>query len=186
MTGPLKVNDRRQVVGIYVDADGGLHGFRWDHGEFTTIDVPGATATFVAGIDNRGRIVGAYMNADGTVHGFLRDRRGAITTLDAPFGDAGTTAGSINERGQVVGLVANSAGGSRGFQWERGVFTPIDGTPDATYTRALDINNRGQIVGDYGTRPTAGTNSSLSRTAERLAGSELIDRLGLNLRGALT
>ena len=65
VTGPLKINDRGHVVGIYVDADAELnpdgstppgvaHGFLWHHGDFETIDVPGAAATFVLGINNRG------------------------------------------------------------------------------------------------------------------------------------
>jgi uncharacterized membrane protein len=163
VTGPFRINDRQQVVGLYVDAGGGVHGFLWDDGDFTTIDVPGAAATAVLGIDNRGRMVGSYFDADGTPHGFLRDRSGAITTIDAPFGEAGTNAASINERGQVVGVAYDAAGGSRGFLFERGVFTPIDGRRKPTFTRALDINNRGQIVGDYGTKPPKGASSSKAR-----------------------
>ena len=35
------VNDRGQVVGVYLDAGGRGHGFLWEKGRFTTIDVPG-------------------------------------------------------------------------------------------------------------------------------------------------
>jgi uncharacterized membrane protein len=158
LTGPLKVNDRRQVVGIYVDAGGAVHGFLWDNGNFETIDVPGATATLAIGISNRGQIVGSYVDADGAYHGFVRSRRGAFTTLpDAPGADpgsGGTQPASINERGQIVGVGYDAQGGSRGFLYERGHFTQIDG-PNAIYTRVLDINNRGRMVGDYGTKPPA-------------------------------
>ena len=62
VTGALKINDRRQVVGLYVDAGaqsgpdgtmrpGAIHGFVWHDGDFKTIDVP-APATFL-GINNR-------------------------------------------------------------------------------------------------------------------------------------
>jgi uncharacterized membrane protein len=155
-TGPLKVNDRRQVVGVYADPGGGAHGFLWDRGEFETIDVPGATATVAIGINNRGQIVGSYIDAGGAYHGFLRDRQGAVTTLPeaqgAELAMGGTQPTAINERGQIVGLAYGADGGSRGFLFHRSRFTPIDG-PNATYTRALDINNRGQVVGDYGTKP---------------------------------
>jgi probable HAF family extracellular repeat protein len=77
VTGPLKINDRRQVVGIYVDEAGSVHGFLWDDGEFSTIDVPRATGTAVLGINNRGQMVGSYIDADGAYHGFLRERNGA-------------------------------------------------------------------------------------------------------------
>ena len=44
-TVALGVNNRGQVVGQYVDAQGKSHGYRWEHGRFTTIDVPGASIT---------------------------------------------------------------------------------------------------------------------------------------------
>ncbi len=161
VTGPFRINDRRQVVGIYVDADGAVHGFLWDDGKFATIDVPGAAATLVLGINNRGQMVGSYVDAGGAYHGFLRERHGGITTLpEAPGAEptmGGTQPASINERGQMVGTRYDARGGSRGFLLDRGVFTLLDGTPDATYTRALDINNRRQLVGDYGTRPMGAT-----------------------------
>ena len=73
VTGPLKINDRRQVVGIYVD-ETTVHGFLWDDGDFTTIDVPGAAATVVLGVNNRGQMVGSYIDSAGGYHGFLRSR----------------------------------------------------------------------------------------------------------------
>jgi uncharacterized membrane protein len=169
LSGPLKMNDRRQVVGIYVDADaepnpdgtappGAVHGFLWNDGDFDTIDVSGAVATVVTGINNRGDIVGSYIDAGGAYHGFVRDRTGHVTTIpEAPGADpsaGGTQPTSINERGQFVGLAYDAQGGSRAFLFERGHYNLFSGTPDAAYTRALDINNRGRIVGDYGTRPT--------------------------------
>jgi uncharacterized membrane protein len=179
VTGPLKINDRRQVVGVYLDAGGGLHGFLWGDGDFETIDVPGAAATAVLGINDREQMVGSYIDADGAYHGFLRDRKGAVTTLPeasgADLASGGTQPASINERGQIVGLVYDARGGSRGFLLERGRFRPIDG-PDATYTRAHDINNRGQIVGDYGTKPLAGARSPTARRGELDRGPDL--RLG--------
>jgi hypothetical protein len=174
LTGPLKLNDRRQVVGIYLDADakpnpdgilppGVLHGFLWDDGEFDTIDVPGAAATAALGINNRRQVVGSYIDNDGAYHGFVRDRNGAVTTLpEAPGADpasGGTQPASINERGQIVGLAYDAQGGSRAFMFERGAYKLIDG-PGAAYTRALDMNNRGQIVGDYGTKQAAAVSSS--------------------------
>jgi hypothetical protein len=169
VTGPLKINDRRQVVGIYVDAEGGLHGFLWDNGDFKTIDVPGAAGTAVLGINDRGQMVGSYIDAEGAYHGFVRSRKGAVTTLpEAPGAEpamGGTQPASINERGQIVGLAYAADGGSRGFLFEDGAFTPID-APDAVYTRPLDINNSGRIVGDYGTKAPVAAHSSRTRQPE--------------------
>jgi uncharacterized membrane protein len=201
VTGALKINDRRQVVGLYVDADaesgadgtmppGAIHGFVWHDGDFKTIDVPGAAATLLLGINNRGQMVGSYIDAAGGYHGFLRDRRGAVSTLpEFPGADprmGGTQPGAINDRGRIVGLAYDARGGSRGFQTDRGELTPIDATPDAVFTRPLDINNRGRIVGDYGTRPPANANPSSSGSSDwRAAGPTFLDRLrGLNARPA--
>ena len=99
VTGALKINDRRQVVGLYVDAGaqpdpdgslppGAIHGFVWHDGDYTTVDVPGAAATVVLGINNRGQMVGSSIDPEGGYHGFLRDNGGAVTTLpEAPGAD---------------------------------------------------------------------------------------------------
>jgi probable HAF family extracellular repeat protein len=173
VTGPFRINDRHQVVGLYVDGAGAVHGFLLDDGEFATIDVPGAAATGVLGINDRGQMVGFYVDARGAYHGFVRQRDGDIATLpEAPGAEptmGGTQAASINDRGQIVGLAYDARGASRAFRFERGRFTLFDGTRDATYTRALDINNHGQIVGDYGTRPRVRDGSaSLRRRGQGL------------------
>ena len=154
VTGPFRINDRGQIVGLVADARG-VHGFLWQHGKATTVDVPGATATLLFGINNRGQMVGVYVDGDGNYRGFLRDRNGHVTTIDAPGAAqqaGGTQLSSVNEHGQIVGAVFDAQGSSRGFRYERGHFTWID-QPGATYTRALDIDNHGHVVGDYGTKP---------------------------------
>ena len=74
------VNERGDVVGTYCDwalpcliTPTGTHGFLISGGAFTTIDIPGASATAAVGINARGDIVGAYADAKGT-HGFLLSR----------------------------------------------------------------------------------------------------------------
>lgn len=157
VTGVLKMNDRRQAVGIYADGTG-VHGMLWDNGRYRTVDVRGATATLLTGINNRGQIVGSYIDKDGAYHGFRRDPDGDVKTLpEAPGADptgGGTQPTSIDERGQVVGLAYDANGGSRAFRLQHGRYTLFDG-PEATYTRTTDLNNRGQIVGDYGAEPSS-------------------------------
>ena len=112
-------------MGLYIDADaepnpdgtlppGALHGFLWGDGEYETIDVPGAAATGVLGINNRGQMVGFYIDDDGAYHGFVRDRKGDVTTLpEAPRAEptmGGTQPGQINDRGQIVGLAYDAEG----------------------------------------------------------------------------
>ena len=90
----LGVNERGQVVGVYLDdgvvanADGlyppgTIHGYMWDNGRYTRLDVPGSGATSAVKIDRRGRIVGEVKDAAGAIHGFLLER-GRYTVLDHP------------------------------------------------------------------------------------------------------
>jgi len=69
-------------------------------GELSSVEVPGASATFSRGINNRGNIVGNYTSA-GATHGYLL-RGGEFTTIDFP-GASSTGAAAINSRGEIVG-----------------------------------------------------------------------------------
>jgi hypothetical protein len=160
----LRINDRGQIAGFYLDpAPAGttppVHGVVWDHGRFTTIDHPdAANGTFLFGINDRGDTVGFYDDTDGNLHGFLRDHRGRFTPINAPGAETGTEPLSINDRGEIVGAVDYADGSSDAFHRSRnGRYTIIEAPREATYTRAVDINDRGDIIGDYDTEPP-GTN----------------------------
>ena len=47
------------------DAAEGSHGFLLSHGQFTTVDFPGALGTLANGINASGDIVGRYLADDG-------------------------------------------------------------------------------------------------------------------------
>jgi hypothetical protein len=89
------INNRGQMVGPYVDAQGPTsggftHGFLLDDGVFTTIDFPGPSETELAGSNNRGEIAGVYRDAAGITHGALLDK-GTFTTIDVEIpGAVGT------------------------------------------------------------------------------------------------
>jgi uncharacterized membrane protein len=75
---------------------------------FTSIDVPGASATLATGINAREAIVGIYYDTAGNSHGFLL-KRGVFSTLDVPgslvgvSGTLQTEANGINNEGDIVG-----------------------------------------------------------------------------------
>ena len=64
-TLPADINNTGQVVGIADLPDPHVHGFllaRGVRGPTTTIDVPGAAATFVFGLNDHREFVGTYTN----------------------------------------------------------------------------------------------------------------------------
>jgi probable HAF family extracellular repeat protein len=150
------INDRGQVVGEYLDADGAIHGYLWDKGRFTSFDGPDGTGAALFDINDRGQIVGAYRDPidPEILHGFLLSR-GIYTTFDVrgvpltiPFG--------INNRGQIAGIAASDAPIVEGvtvfgFLLARGADGPLTRIdfPGALGTLATDINDRAQIVGIY-------------------------------------
>jgi hypothetical protein len=158
LTEAVGLNDDGQVVGDYRDANGIFHGFFWDAGQFTTIDVPfpEATTTAPSGINNIGQIVGFYFDNDvselfpnGHAHGFLFDN-GIFTRFDFP-GAVATFPGDLNDAGQIVGIFAADADSiGRSFILDDGTFTTFDAPfSGVVATEVSGINNRGQIVGRY-------------------------------------
>ncbi len=81
-------------------------------GQFTTIDIPGATRTVANGINARGDIVGRYDIA-GVGHGFLLSED-ELTTIDSP-GATLTAATAINPRRDIVGHYRSVDGKEHGF-----------------------------------------------------------------------
>jgi uncharacterized membrane protein len=114
---------------------------------FTTIDVPGASNTFVTGINNDGELVG-FINSGGSTVGFVRAPDGTVTTFTDPAAGGGPiNAYGINDGGQVVGpccvdqaYVRNADGSFVNF-----------GLPGGGPVAAIGINAAGQVVGNAGT-----------------------------------
>jgi probable HAF family extracellular repeat protein len=106
------INASSQIVGSYVDASSLTHGYLFSAGGYTTLDVPGSTATEALGINDAGQIVGDYL-AGGGQHGFLLSG-GSYTMLDVP-GSTLTVADGINAAGQIVGSYNDSDGTRHGF-----------------------------------------------------------------------
>jgi uncharacterized membrane protein len=119
------IDDRGRIVGGYVDARSETHGYmRGTAGCYTTIDVPGASATDTSvylshpgtaalDINDAGQIVGSYSGADGKARGFIL-ARGTFTTTAVP-GAIETILLGNNNRGQIVGSYLDADGTQRAF-----------------------------------------------------------------------
>jgi probable HAF family extracellular repeat protein len=99
------VNVHGQVVGTYSDEDWEQHGFLYDHGVYTIIDVPGDVGGNDArGINDHGDIVGSWFPANGGMRGYLFDGT-TFSTLNAYPGkpSSRTILMGVNNKRHVVG-----------------------------------------------------------------------------------
>lgn len=74
-----RINDVGDIVGVFQDNNGVLHGFLLQgglSGTFVQIDYPGGTNSRPWGINNAGQIVGRYTDSNGVDHGFLAQPAG--------------------------------------------------------------------------------------------------------------
>jgi probable HAF family extracellular repeat protein len=93
ITEAYGVNNAGQVVGLYFDAGGFVHGFQYSGGGFTALNVPGSSYTQASGINDAGTIVGAYVPAPGPLdHGFVHsgvvfsvNKGNQLPTIPPPF-----------------------------------------------------------------------------------------------------
>jgi len=130
---------------------------------YVPFDVPGATSTFLDGINNYGQIVGRYSGPTGA-GAFLYDGS-AFIDLPAHNGDE-VLPQDINELGQIVGTLISESTipgllDTHGFLLDAGAFTVID-FPGATYTGIGGLNNLGEIVGGYTTSAGLGPGHGFS------------------------
>jgi hypothetical protein len=115
MTVPGAINDQDDVVGFYgIGTPTITRGYLLSNGQFSTIHVPGYTATTALGINERGDIVGRTTDAAFVTHGYIL-RDGAYHVLDVP-GAKATNVVYINAQGDMVGQFTGADNKTRGFK----------------------------------------------------------------------
>jgi hypothetical protein len=150
----LGINDRGQIVGDYLAANGTIHGYLRDHGRIITVDGPAGATVF--DINDHAQMVGLYYDSAGEFRAFSL-RGGRYTSIDAPRVTY-TIPFGVSNRGQIADLTAaalplTAASDAHGFVLRDGAggpLTPVD-VPGAVFgTAVFDINNAGAVVGVYG------------------------------------
>jgi probable HAF family extracellular repeat protein len=146
------INDRGDgnMVGFFIDKKGVTHGFaiQLAYQIYGVIDVPGATATLLYGVNNAQLAVGWYVDGTGVTHGVEVECCTAVVAVLDPPGSTLTNAWSINDLGEVVGAYTDSSGVYHGFTYVKGAYTTYD-APGAILTEITGINNKGDMVGIF-------------------------------------
>ena len=150
LTLPQKVNERGDIVGVFVDSTRVTRGFvRFSDGSFSDPIVdPNDTVGFTEarGINNSRLVVGDYTGSDGKSHGFFLSG-GAFTEYDVP-GSVSTSVLGINEAGDFTGSFSYDSEIFQGYVSVGGTITSFS-VPGALLTLAYDINNSRQLVVGY-------------------------------------
>jgi uncharacterized membrane protein len=150
-TLPQKINERGDVVGVFVDSALVTRAFvRFSNGSYSDPIVdPNDAVGFTEGrgINNSRTVNGDYVASDGTAQSFFWSN-GTFTEYAIP-GAVQTDLLSINDAGDFTGGFVPDTSGI--FQ----AFVSIDGTlttyavPGAGLTLAYEINNSNQLVVGY-------------------------------------
>jgi len=120
-------NNKKLVVGYYIDATGVLHGYYRDSDGALhfPIDPSGSTATVLFGLNNRNWVVGRYADSAGVTHGLFFVPPNNFFTFDYP-GSTFTSLNGINSQGIIVGRYVDASGIAHGF------LARVRGTPPTT------------------------------------------------------
>jgi hypothetical protein len=148
-TLPQKINERGDVVGVFVDSNGVTRAFVWFRdGSFSAPIVdPNDTVGFTEGrgINNSRTVCGDYVGSDGNLHGFVLSS-GTFTDFNVP-GALQTTLLSINDPGDFTGDFDDGSGIFHAWFSVGGTITSFS-VPGALSTFAYERNNR-LVVGYY-------------------------------------
>ena len=149
-TLPQKINERGDIVGVFLDSSGVTRGFvRFSNGSFSAPIVdPNDTVGFTEGrgINNPGTVCGDYAASDGNLHGFFLSG-GTFTEYDVP-GAVQTAVLSISDPGDFTGTLVDTSGLQQAFVSVGGTLTSFS-VPGAAATLAYDINNSKRLVVGY-------------------------------------
>jgi probable HAF family extracellular repeat protein len=143
-TADTGLNNLGQVVGTYNDSAGNSNGFLYTGGKYITVDAPGATNTFLFGINDFGQILGVSQNINtGKLDVFL-DTHGTFS--DVADANAFNPL-ALNDRDQVLGQFLSGAFGY-GVLKAGGIITPVNLSGAPPGSAFLDgFNNLNQPTG---------------------------------------
>jgi hypothetical protein len=152
------INDKGEVVGLYLDSTGASHGFSKIGAKYTSIDVKGDTNTAAWGVNNAGQITVYATNAAGAFDSFLLTGK-KLKKIDNPNAGKASGQGTIvhapNNKGDIDGTYYDGSGNEKG--WLRHAGKYYDVVDPGGITRADGLNDKLEMVGRYGSGMFGGT-----------------------------
>jgi len=163
------VNDKGDVVGLYLDSANVQHGFSKIGTKYTSIDVKGDTATVAWGINNAGQITVYATNTAGDYDSFLLTGK-TFKNIDNPAAKGGL--GTIvhtpapSAKGDIDGTYYDSAGDEHGWLLTGGKYYDVADPNGPNASRADGLNDKLEIVGRY-TDSTSGATVGFKATTKK-------------------
>lgn len=143
------INDKGDVVGLYLDSSGAQHGYVKRGSKYTSIDVPGGTSSEAWGINDSGQIAVFAIGSTGGYESFLYNGK-TFKKISAPkAGTTGTIARIVNNKGDVAGAYFNSSGAEVGFLFHGGKYYDVIDPKGNNVTKPDGLNDTLEIVGRY-------------------------------------
>ncbi len=146
----IAINASGQVAGNYLPASGGSRGYTGVPGSLVSVDVPGATNTFITAFNNLGEVAGLY--GHGNITSSFVGLPGNLTTFNIPGASAGAPeVTALNNAGEVAGdytlAGGQTSGGFAGQPGSLATFVSVSGLSDPLVSA---INASGEIAGTFG------------------------------------
>jgi probable HAF family extracellular repeat protein len=155
-TEGIGINDKGEVVGMFVDSAGAQHGFLLNNKKYTQIDVPKDSSTEAWDINNAGQITVYALNTANTYDSFVLTGK-TFKKVSVPGASSpGTIVHALNNKGDVDGTFYDSTGATHGFLLHGGKYYTLT-DPAGADTRADGLNDTLEIVGRWGAGTYGGT-----------------------------
>jgi len=143
------INDKGEVVGLYLDSLNISHGFSLVGKKYTSLDPKNETSTVAWGVNNAGQVTIYGTNSAGNFDSFLLTGK-TYKNINNPNakGGLGTIVHAPANNGDIDGTYYNSAGTEMGWLLHKGKY--YDVVDPGGITRADGINDKSELVGRYG------------------------------------
>lgn len=149
------INDKGEVVGLYLDSVGATHGFSKIGKKYTSIDVKGGTNTVAWGVNNAGQITVYTSNSAGGFDSYLVTGK-TFKKIDNPgAGPTGTIVHTPANNGDIDGTYYDTAGTEKGWLLHKKKY--YDVVDPGGVSRADGLNDKSELVGRYGSGTFGGT-----------------------------